>query len=136
MKYKEYTAYFKDHEELAAFVEELSALGYDQLVISDPADAEELEKESWGYTGSYADRSLIEELKSRAFVSLYLGMEEKLSDKAQALFSACDYAQSVADDQDWLHKWEEYYVTFEIAPGIVVKPVWREYAKKPGETVV
>ena len=136
MRYKEITVYTKNEAELAALVERLSELGFDQLVINDPADAEALSEESWGYTGSYVDKAFIEELKSKAYAVLYLGSDEPVSEKLQGLLKSYDHSISTVDDQDWLHKWEECYVPFEIAPGIVVRPVWRGYEVKPGELVV
>ena len=135
MKYKELTIYpaAGGVEELA---ERLTALGFDQLVIADPKDAEYLKEESWGYTGSYVDNELIEELKSRACVILYLGAEEPATEELSGLLRGFDHSIAVVDDQDWLHKWEEYYVPFGLAEGVIVKPVWREYDPKPGELVI
>ena len=39
MKYKEITVFAKDEAELSALTEGLAALGTDQLIIADPADA-------------------------------------------------------------------------------------------------
>ena len=135
MKYKEITIYpAADAVEEAA--ERLAELGYEQLEIGDPKDAEALKEESWGYTGSFVDRQLIEELSKRAYIKLYLGEKESLPKALAEFLKAYDHSAAIVDDQDWLHKWEEYYVPFEIAPGIVVKPVWREYEAKEGELVV
>ena len=136
MKYKEITVFAKDAAELSVLTEGLTALGVEQLVIADPADADMLTEESWGYTGSWVDRQLIEDLKKSAYVEFYLGAGEALPEGVSEFLNGFDVRQSIADDQDWLHKWEEYYVPFGIAPGIVVKPVWREYERKPGEIVV
>ena len=136
MKYKEITVFAKDAAELSSLVEGLTALGVEQLVIADPADADMLTEESWGYTGSWVDRQLIEDLKKNAYVEFYLGADESLPGPVREFLKGFDVRQSIADDQDWLHKWEEYYVPLEIAPGIVVKPVWREYERKPGKIVV
>lgn len=133
MKYKEIKIYTDDPSELA---EKLSCLGYEQLVISDPADVSFLENESWGYTGSYVDRAFIDELKSKSFITFYLGENEALNNDALELIKDYEYSIAVVDDEDWLHKWEEYYVPFEIADGIVVKPVFRDYEPKGNETVI
>ena len=136
MKYREITAFAKTEAELKALAEGLTALGFDQLVIADPEDADALAEESWGYTGSYVDRELIEEIKRNAYVSFYLGEDEALPEAVAEFLKAYDVRQSITDDQDWLHKWEEYYVPFEISPGIVIKPVWRSYERKGSELVV
>ena len=135
MKYKEITIY-PAADGVEALAEELTALGFDQLVIADPRDAEQLKEESWGYTGSYVDERLIEELKSKASVTLYLGEQEAASEALSQLLQRFDHAIAVVDDQDWLHKWEEYYVPFELAEGVIVKPVWRDYTRKGRELVI
>ena len=63
MKYKEITVFAKDEAELSALTEGLAALGTDQLIIADPADAELLTEETWGYTGSWVDRNGKEQLR-------------------------------------------------------------------------
>ncbi len=133
MKYKEIKIYTDYPSELA---EHLSDLGYEQLVICDPADVSFLENESWGYTGSYVDKAFIEELKNKSFITFYLGENETLSGDAKELLKDCECSIALVDDEDWLHKWEEYYVPFEIAEGIIVKPVFRDHDPKPGETVI
>ena len=135
MKYKEITIY-PAADSVEALAEELTALGFDQLIIADPRDAEQLKEESWGYTGSYVDERLIEDLKSKASVTLYLGEQEAASEALLQLLQRFDHAFAVVDDQDWLHKWEEYYVPFELAEGVIVKPVWREYSRKGSELVI
>ncbi len=135
MKYKELKIYPAPDgvEELA---EKVSVLGFEQMQIEDPKDADQLMEESWGYTGSYVDKKLIEELKSRACVTLYFGEDEQIPQALSDLIKDLDHSIVVVDDNDWLHKWEEYYVPFELAEGVIVKPVWREYAAKPGELVI
>ena len=136
MKYKEITIYADDTEELAKLDEKLSAAGYDELLINDPGDVDELIGGSWGWTGSIADRELLEALKSKAYAVLYLGEDEAISAELSEVLRGYDYRQALVDDEDWLHKWEEYYVPFNITPDIVVKPVWREYEKKGEELVI
>ena len=135
MKYKELTIY-PPANGVEALAEELTALGYSQLVIADPKDAEGLMEESWGYTGSFVDVQLIEELRSRAAVTLYLGEDEVAAWPLSALLKRFTHSIAVVDDQDWLHKWEEYYLPFELAEGVVVKPVWRDYTRKGSELVI
>ena len=107
MKYKEITIYpAADAVEAAA--EKLAELGYEQLEIGDPKDAEALKEESWGYTGSFVDRQLIEELSKRAYIKLYLGEKEALPKALAEFLKAYDHSSAIVDDQDWLHKWEEY----------------------------
>ena len=136
MKYKELTIYAKDSVALATLTEKLSALGYTDQLINDPGDVDELIGGSWGWTGSIADRELLDTLKEKAYVVLYLGDGEELPAELSNLLKGYDYKQAIVDDEDWLHKWEEYYVPFFITPDIVVKPVWREYEKQGDELVI
>ncbi len=53
-----------------------------------------------------------------------------------ALAKRYECTRTLVDDEDWLHKWEEYYVPFHITHDIVVKPVWREYERQSGELVI
>ena len=133
MKYKEITIYTEDPAQTA---EALSAAGYEQLMINDPSDLEILEKESWGYTGSFVDRCFIDELKMISSVTFYIGENESLTDEARTIIEKNNSGIAVVDDEDWLHKWEEYYVPFEITEGIVIKPVFRDYERKGSETVI
>ncbi len=133
MKYKEITIYTENPQVTA---EELSAAGCDELVISDPKDLEILEKESWGYTGSFVDRCFIDGLKKKSSVTFYIGENEDLTDELRAVIKKSSVKAAIVDDEDWLHKWEEYYVPFEITEGIMIKPVFRDYEQKGGETVI
>ena len=121
---------------MAGLAEELSALGFDQLIINDPKDADYLEQESWGFTGSQVDREFIEEIRRKAYIILYLGAEEEVPEALLGIMKVHDCRQSIVDDEDWLHKWEEYYVPFNMTEDIVVKPVWRDYERKAGELVI
>ena len=136
MKYKEIKLFAKDSAQLAMLTEELTAAGFDELLINDPKDVDELQEGSWAYTGSIADKELLDSFRSSAYAVVYLGADEQLSPALSDLARRYECSQAIVDDEDWLHKWEEYYVPFHITPDIVVKPVWRDYAKKPGELVI
>ena len=136
MRYKEITVYAKDSAQLAVLTEELTAAGREELMINDPGDVDELIEGSWAFTGSIADRELLDSFKEKAWCRFYLGEDEIPDEKVLAVLTGYDWKQAVADDEDWLHKWEEYYVPFSITPDIVVKPVWREYDAGEGELVV
>ena len=136
MKYKEIKIYAKDSAQLAELTEELTAAGYEDLLINDPADVDELLEGSWAYTGSVADKELLDSFRSSAYAVVYLDADEQPSGELAALMKRFESSQALVDDEDWLHKWEEYYVPFHITPDIVVKPVWREYDEEPGELVI
>ena len=136
MKYKEITFFAESARALSELTEKLTGIGYDNILINDPADVDELIEGSWAYTGSVADRELLDAMREKAYAVIYLDENETPSEELAELMRGCDCSQAVVDDEDWLHKWEEYYVPFHITPDIVVKPVWREYEKQPGELVI
>lgn len=136
MIYREYKIFTKA-EELDALVDALNAAGRSDIIINDPRDAEMFSGggES-SFEWNYVDDSVIAELQAGAWVSFYTGKNEKLSEDVQAIVRANDTAITLADDQDWLHKWEEYYVPKKIGAVTVARPVWREYEAKDGEIVI
>ena len=136
MKYKEITFFAESARALSELTEKLTGIGYDNILINDPADVDELIEGSWAYTGCVADRELLDAMREKAYAVIYLDENETPSEELAELMRGCVCSQAVVDDEDWLHKWEEYYVPFHITPDIVVKPVWREYEKQPGELVI
>ena len=136
MKYIEYKFFAKDCARLAELTEELTSIGYTELLINDPSDVDELLEGSWAYTGSVADKELLNSFRNSAYAVVYLQEDEQPSAELTALAKRYECTRTLVDDEDWLHKWEEYYVPFHITPDIVVKPVWREYEKQTGELVI
>ncbi len=136
LKYKEYKFFAKDSTALSALTEELTAMGYEDLLINDPADVDELLEGSWAYTGSVADKELLDSFRNSAYAVVYLQEDEQPSEELAALAKRYECTRTLVDDEDWLHKWEEYYVPFHITHDIVVKPVWREYERQSGELVI
>ena len=39
-------------------------------------------------------------------------------------------------DEDWATSWRQYFKTFEIIPGLVIKPSWEEYQAEPDQHVL
>ena len=136
LKYREYKFFAGDRANLAELTEELTAIGCTELLINDPADVDELLEGSWAYTGSVADKELLDSFRSSAYAVVYLQEDEQPSEELTALAKKYECTRTLVDDEDWLHKWEEYYVPFHITPDIVVRPVWREYEKQRGELVI
>ena len=136
MIYREYKLFTKT-EELDALVDSLNAAGRTDLIINDPRDAELFaEGGDTNYEWNFVDDSVIAELEAGAWVCFYTGENEVLSDAVLAIVRANDTKMTLADDQDWLHKWEEYYVPKKIGAITVSKPVWRDYEPKEGEIVI
>ncbi|MBR0482151.1 MAG: 50S ribosomal protein L11 methyltransferase [Firmicutes bacterium] len=135
MKYIEYTIY-PEEGKTAEVSENLTALGQEELIIYDPDEVEEFFSKDGGYKWNYADEAMIERLKARAYIRFYTSEGERLSEELFSYVRTLDHSAALVDDEDWLHKWEEYYVPFSIAEGIVVRPVWREYIQREGEKVI
>ena len=134
MKYKEIKIYPK-REELNALVEALNAAGRTDLVINDPGELEGIMRARDEHVWDYVDPEVIEDLQGNPYVCFYL-QEGEDDSAAMDIAKGFDFTLTHVDDEDWLHKWEEYYVPFNITPDIVVKPVWRDYDAKEGELVI
>ena len=135
MKYTEYTIYPKS-DKVKEVAEKLTALGQAELIINDPIEVEEFFSKDGGFKWNYVDLGMVEKLKSGAYIQFYIPENESLDEDVLAYIKGFDYSSALVDDEDWLHKWEEYYVPFYIADGIVIKPVWREYEPKAGDIVI
>ena len=44
-------------------------------------------------------------------------------------------AQKV-NEEDWENNWKKYYKPLKVGEKIVIKPIWEQYNKKPGEIIV
>lgn len=163
MKYKEYKIYC-EQDKLETLEAQLAALGIEEIIINDPADAELFSPEkAIGWFWNAVDESVLAQFRERPSVCFYLEAEngedpsdpreergasgiarERLSaDQLRRrdwglaqLLKSYEASVSTVDDQDWLHKWEEYYVPSKISEHFVVKPDWKEYDPAPGEQVI
>ncbi|MBR0131246.1 MAG: 50S ribosomal protein L11 methyltransferase [Firmicutes bacterium] len=163
MKYKEYKIYC-EQDKLETLEAQLAALGIEEIIINDPADAELFSPEkAIGWFWNAVDESVLAQFRERPSVCFYLEAEnsedpsdpreergasgiarERLSaDQLKRrdwglaqLLKSYEASVSTVDDQDWLHKWEEYYVPSKISEHFVVKPDWKEYDPAPGEQVI
>ena len=136
MRYTEYRI-FAAEEELDSLAGLLELAGAGGLQINDPREAEVFNDEQpHGFLWDYVDESVIRELSGRPYVSFYLQEGETLSDELAALIRGRDVKRTLLDDEDWLHKWEEYYVPLRLSPHIVAKPVWRGFEPEEGDIVV
>jgi len=43
---------------------------------------------------------------------------------------------STMDDEDWATSWQQFFKPFAIIPGLVIKPSWESYARRPDEQVI
>ncbi|MBR5640979.1 MAG: 50S ribosomal protein L11 methyltransferase [Firmicutes bacterium] len=134
MKYKEIKIYPKS-EELNALVDRLTAAGRSDLVINDPGELEDFMRAREEHVWDYVDPELIEDLQGNPYVCFYLQEGEEDPD-AMAIAKEYDFTLTHVDDEDWLHKWEEYFMPTKITERFVVKPAWRTYEPKEGEDVI
>jgi len=134
MKYKEYR-FFTEAQGLDELIEKLNIKGINEFIINDPRDAEQFSNPSESFLWNYADADMVKELESGAWVSIYTE-ENDSSEVLTGLMKDYDCKISISDDQDWLHKWEEYCFPTKIGQLTVAKPVWREYTPQPGEIVI
>lgn len=130
MKYKEIKIY-TDVKKLDSLVELLASHDITDIIINDPRDAEYFDEKK-SYEWDYVSPDVIALLNSGAFVCIYRDLDFVLPNYLH------DYeiSSAIVDEEDWLHKWEEYFVPAKITENIVVKPLWREYEAKTGETVI
>jgi ribosomal protein L11 methyltransferase len=43
---------------------------------------------------------------------------------------------STMKDEDWATSWQQFFKTFAIIPGLIIKPGWEAYLAAPGEKVI
>ena len=134
MKYKEIKIYPK-REELNALVEALNAAGRTDLVINDPGELEGIMRARDEHVWDYVDPEVIEDLQGNPYVCFYL-QEGEDDPAAMDTAKGFDFTLTHVDDEDWLHKWEEYFMPTKISERFVVKPAWRQYKPKDGEDVI
>ena len=134
MKYKEIKIYPRK-EELETLVEALTAAGRSDLVINDPGELEGIMRARDEHVWDYVDPEVIEDLQGNPYVCFYL-QEGEDDPAAMAIARGYDFTLTHVDDEDWLHKWEEYFVPTKITDRFVVKPAWRDYEAKEGEAVI
>lgn len=134
MKYKEIKI-ITVSEKLDSLIALLEQKGITGLVINDPREMDELmdKKETWHW--DYIDESVLDELSSEPSVTFYAGEDSDLKDLLLAL-KDFDVQMTFVDDQDWLHKWKEYFVPSRISKQIVVKPSWAKYEEIEGDIVI
>lgn len=134
---------------------ELEDDGFDQLMIDDPADAEDILNNKEEYKYDYIDDALTSNLNRRPIISIYFSddedgmyeiaraketvgtviafLEDQGNHEASYGFAV---TEKLADDSDWLYKWQEYFKPTKVSDRIVVKPTWEKYEAKTNELVI
>lgn len=129
-------------EVLGAVSEALAASGFDEMIISDPADYLEIEEHPEWYKYDYINEELAGQVNASPGITLYFSDDEGGRREAEraaviAKKSGADCRMSeTADDSEWLYKWQEHFKPTKVGERIVVKPSWEEYDAAEGELVI
>ncbi|MBP3896178.1 MAG: 50S ribosomal protein L11 methyltransferase [Mogibacterium sp.] len=129
-------------EVLGAVSEALAASGFDEMIISDPADYLEIEEHPEWYKYDYINEELAEKTAEGPEITLYFSDDEggrREAERAKSIASEagadCRISET-ADDSEWLYKWQEHFKPTKVGERIVVKPSWEEYDAAEGELVI
>lgn len=134
MKYKEIVLR-TTLEKLDALILQLGDRGIADLILSDPRDLPDLIAQKDTCHWDYIDDSVLSQLSAEPSVTFYL----EAGADAVKLLEGLDIRQIEArdvDDQDWLHRWKDYFKPALITERFVVKPDWCDYQPAPGEQVI
>jgi ribosomal protein L11 methyltransferase len=134
VKYREIKIHTKV-EDLDELILQLEERGITGLIINDPRELPELMENKETYHWDYIDESVIRELSSDPSITFYL---EEGTELASLLDESAlrDADVKAVDDQDWLHRWKDYFEPAPITERFVVKPAWSTYTAGPGEQVI
>ena len=136
-------------------ISNLNDIGFDQLIIDDPADAIDIMEHQTEYKYDYLNEEITSNLDRWPVISIYLPDDEdgmyKMNDVQECIWTLIRYlndmgdheaqysfnvSQSISDDQDWLYKWQEYFKPTKVTERIVVKPSWENYQAADDEIVI
>lgn len=138
-------------------VAELLSLGFENTVVEDPRDIEDLMEKKETYDWDYLDDSIMEKMKDNPKVTVYMEDGDDNAERVAAVVEAMDalkqrckagefgegldfgslkVTSSIDDDADWKDKWKEYFKPSRISKSIVVKPTWEPYENKGGDLVI
>ena len=144
-----------DKKYLELVQKELQDAGFDQLMIDDPADVQDILDNKEEYKYDYINDELTNDLDRQPCISIYFNDDEDgmyelarakdtiasvirfLEDQGnhEASYGFAVYEQ-LTDDQDWLYKWQEHFKPTKVSDRFVVKPTWEEYEGKTDELVI
>ena len=142
-------------ERFDLLVSNLEDEGFDQLIIDNPQDAQEIiEHKDW-YKYDYINTEITDNLDRWPTVSIYVPDDEdgmyQMNEIQECIWTLIRYLNDMGDheaqysfnvnqqlvnDEDWLYKWQEYFKPTKVAERIVVKPTWEEYTADDDELVI
>ena len=124
----------------------LEAAGFDEMIISDPADYLEIEEHPEWYKYDYINEELAGRADDDPEITLYFSDDEEGHSEAERAIRVIENSvqekdlkwelKVTGDDSEWLYKWQEHFKPTKVGDRVVVKPSWEEYAAKPGELVI
>jgi ribosomal protein L11 methyltransferase len=128
-----------DIDKVAAF---LYGAGISSVEIEDPQTYHDFLEKKNSFDWDYYDKSLERLKESQANIDFYI---EDTIDGIELLDNILDEIReypiesieiSGVSDEDWKHKWKEYFKPARISKKFVVKPSWEEYEKIEGDLVI
>lgn len=120
---------YTDAEGIETATAILSAIGYDNIIIENGKDIDELLQEKHLYGWDYVDESVAALKDAQPNVTLYVQTDSEVHAIRQAL-TGYDIEIETVDDDEWKDKWKEYFKPTRVTDRIVIKPTWEEYAAK------
>ena len=122
-------------EELDDLASALCLKGIEEIAINDPRDTislmESKERDHW----DYIDESVLKEMNSGPSITFYVE-EDANTESILAGLPYRSVAISISSDEDWLHRWKDYFTPTKISDRFIVKPAWSTYEPDPGECVI
>lgn len=117
-------------------------MGISGIEIEEPETYSEFLNKKNIYDWDYIDSSLEVLSNIPSAITFYIednpeGIEliDEILESIRA-FNVESVEISGVDDEDWKHKWKEYFKPVRITGKLVVKPSWESYEKQPGEMVI
>ena len=148
MKYRELKIQISKAD-LDIVIAELTAAGYESMIIDDPDDVRDILSHPVWYKYDYINDDLTADLERDPVISYYFTDDESgeadeaavkaligdLIDRAQ-ITSAKIAVSNAGDDSDWLYKWQEFFKPTHVGERIVVKPSWEDYEAAESDLVI
>ena len=130
-------------------IAELTAAGYESMIIDDPDDVRDILDHPAQYKYDYINDELTSDLDRDPVITYYLSDDDNgRRDEAQirtligslldagTLSAARIAVGDPEDDSGWLYKWQEFFKPTHVGKRIVVKPSWEDYEPGEGDLVI
>ena len=134
----------------------LMAMGFEDMVINDPSDLEDLMNKKHDYDWDYIGEEVLSMADEEPTVTMYFDGEETGNGYALARevdlaidglrqdmmngiygegadFGPLTVTTSLHDDSEWKDNWKEFFKPQKVSQKIIVRPTWEEYELSPEE---